>query len=129
MMIKYGKINTYEVVCDMAIDIGIKIKTMRLTKGISQNALSKKAGVAQSTLSYIESGKKHPHFDTLSVICKGLDTTVLELLSFNEQQHIEKSHLDPKDCETQRPTTSSNLSYKDHDYERSLYQKYNQENA
>lgn len=74
----------------MGVQIGSKVKNMRLSKSISQNALAKKAGIAQSTLSYIESGKKHPQFDTLSAICKALDTSVLDLLSFGEQRSSKK---------------------------------------
>lgn len=84
----------------MGIDIGMNIKTIRLAKGFSQNALSKKAGIGQSTLSYIESGKKHPQFDTLSAICIGLETTVLEL------------------------AISTNLPEFNRDFERYLYEKY-----
>jgi len=57
---------------------------------MSQSALAKKAGIAQSTLSYIESGRKHPHFDTLSAICRALDTSVLDLLSYQEERSSKK---------------------------------------
>lgn len=114
----------------MGIDIGMKIKTMRLAKGISQNALSKRAGVAQSTLSYIESGKKHPQFDTLSSICKGLETTVLELLSYNEKQINKKLFEQQKEhYNTLELTVFSNLPENKSDFERYLYEKYKQVNV
>jgi transcriptional regulator with XRE-family HTH domain len=68
----------------MSIDIGGKIRKMRLSKEISQNILAKKAGIAQSTLSYIESGEKHPKFETLACICQGLGIGVFELLEYGE---------------------------------------------
>ena len=74
----------------MGRDIGKKIKSMRKAKHISQSELAKKAGIAQSTLSYIENGKKNPQFDTLSSICKGLGTSVLELLTYEEQKAAKK---------------------------------------
>ena len=40
--------------------------------------------MAQSTLSYIENGKKSPQFDTLAAICRALDVSMLELLTYNE---------------------------------------------
>ena len=66
----------------MSIDIGYKIKTMRISKGISQNTLAKKAGIAQSTLSYIEGGYKQPKFETLQRICQGLESGVFELMEY-----------------------------------------------
>lgn len=70
----------------MGVDIGGKVKKIRQSKGMSQSALAKKTGVAQSTLSYIENGDKHPRFDTLSAICKGLNVSVFELLSYGEKE-------------------------------------------
>lgn len=64
--------------------IGKKVRSIRQANGISQIALAKKAGIAQSTLSYIENGKKSPQFDTLAAICKALDISILELLTYNE---------------------------------------------
>ena len=68
----------------MSIDIGDKIKTMRISKGMSQNTLAKKAGIAQSTLSYVESGCKQPKFETLQSVCRGLGIGVFELLAYDE---------------------------------------------
>ena len=68
----------------MDIDIGRKIQKKRQELGISQCELAKRAGIAQSTLSYIEKNKKRPHFDTMS-ICRVLGITVLDLLTFEEQ--------------------------------------------
>lgn len=113
----------------MEKDIGIKIRTMRLAKGISQNTLSKKAGVAQSTLSYIESGKKHPQFDTLSAICKGLETTVLELLSYNEQLSNKKMFEEQKEYyKTLELAISANMPEFNRDFEQYLYDKYKRVN-
>ena len=70
----------------MGVDIGGKIKKIRQSKAMSQTTLAKKSGVAQSTLSYIENGDKHPRFETLSAICKGLNVSVFELLSYGEKK-------------------------------------------
>ena len=69
----------------MGIDIGRKILRKRQDLGISQSQLARQAGIAQSTLSYIEQNKKRPQFDTMSAICRVLDITVLDLLTFDEQ--------------------------------------------
>lgn len=68
----------------MGRDIGRKVRELRKQRRLSQSELALKAGIAQSTLSYVESGKKEPQFDTLSSICKGLGISVLELLSYDE---------------------------------------------
>lgn len=74
----------------MDVDIGRKIQKKRQELGISQCELAKRAGIAQSTLSYIEKNKKRPHFDTMSAICRVLRITVLDLLTFEEQPSSRK---------------------------------------
>lgn len=74
----------------MGRDIGKKIKKLRQQRGLSQSALAQMSGIAQSTLSYLESGKKAPQFDTLTAICRGLDMSVLELLSHDEPKSNKK---------------------------------------
>jgi len=63
-------------------EIGAKIRKLRELRQMSQGELAAKAGIAQSTLSYIENGKKYPQFHTLSAICRGLDISILELFSY-----------------------------------------------
>jgi transcriptional regulator with XRE-family HTH domain len=65
-------------------NIGDKIKYMRQQKKLSQYTLAKKAGVAQSTLSYIEKGAKRPRFETQQAICAALGVTVFALLTCSE---------------------------------------------
>ncbi len=67
----------------MGRNIGEKTRFMR-KQNITQYTLAKKAGVAQSTLSYIEKGSKIPRLDTHHALCMALDTTILELLSCGE---------------------------------------------
>ena len=69
----------------MGVDIGSKILKKRQELHLTQSALAKKAGIAHSTLSYIEQGKKRPQFNTMSAICRVLGISVLELLTFDEQ--------------------------------------------
>jgi len=67
-------------------NIGEQIKTARERARLSQGALAKKAGIAQSTLSYIEKGEKSPTMDTVVAICEGLSISVLELLIIGEPE-------------------------------------------
>ena len=57
------------------------IRELRQKRGWTQTELARKAGVKQSVLSYIESGKtKHPRIDTLSAIASALGVSVQKLL-------------------------------------------------
>lgn len=57
------------------------IRELREKKGWSQSELSRRSGVKQGVLSYIENGKtKHPRIDTLAAIAAALGTTVEKLV-------------------------------------------------
>lgn len=74
----------------MGVDIGRKILKKRRELGLSQSDLAKQARIAQSTLSYIENGKKRPQFDTMSAICRVLGVSVLDLLTYDEPEATRK---------------------------------------
>jgi transcriptional regulator with XRE-family HTH domain len=69
----------------MGIHIGEKILKKRREMGLTQSELARRAGIAQSTLSNIEKGKKRPQFDTMSAICRVLGLSILELLTFEQR--------------------------------------------
>ena len=57
------------------------VKDERVKRGLSQNQLAKMAGVPQSVICDIESGKtKAPRIDTLKAIAAALGVTVDELI-------------------------------------------------
>jgi len=61
--------------------VGRNIKKFRANKGLSQDKLSKKAGVAYNTVIKIESGViQNPTVDTASKIAKALGVSVDVLL-------------------------------------------------
>jgi transcriptional regulator with XRE-family HTH domain len=61
--------------------IGVALKRLRETKGISQLALAKRAKVAQAYISEMEAGeKKNPGIETLRKLAKALGVPVTELL-------------------------------------------------
>ncbi len=60
------------------MNIGTRITELREAKGLSTNALSKKAGVAQSHLREIEMSNKQPGIDVLDRICRGLGITLVD---------------------------------------------------
>lgn len=67
-----------------SITIGEKIKHTRESMGISQGKLAKLSGLAQSSISYIESGGKKPNIETISMLAKALDTPISFLID-NQQ--------------------------------------------
>jgi transcriptional regulator with XRE-family HTH domain len=77
----------------MAVDLrlGRKIKQIREEKGLSQAVLAEKSMIAQSTLSYIEAGKKSPTFETLRAIGDGLGVSILDILKFTDTDGPDKS--------------------------------------
>jgi transcriptional regulator with XRE-family HTH domain len=58
----------------------IKIKRLRLEKGISQTKVASKLGISQNAYSKIELGYSGIKIDKLYKIADVLDTTVKELL-------------------------------------------------
>jgi XRE family transcriptional regulator, fatty acid utilization regulator len=75
---------------NLKIILGIKIKTFRTEQGLSLQALSRKAGIALSYLSEIESGKKYPKPEKLIDLAQALGVDYDELVSLK----VDKS-LDP----------------------------------
>ncbi len=61
------------------MDIGKLIKQLRREKGMSQKDLAAKAHLAQSAISYIESGSKHPNIDTIRRLADALEISMSSL--------------------------------------------------
>ena len=60
--------------------VGENIRRERQKQHYSQNALAKKAGIAQATLNAIEASTKNPSVDTVILLASALDVTAAELL-------------------------------------------------
>lgn len=63
------------------MDIPKRIIELREASGLNQSALSRKAKMPQSTLSYIESGESSPNIIQLEKICGALGIELKELFS------------------------------------------------
>ncbi len=61
----------------------MNIKKLRESKKMSQGKLARVSGVAQSTISYIESGQKNPSIATVLKLAKALDIDVNALIQSN----------------------------------------------
>ena len=60
--------------------VGINISKIRIDKGLSQEKLAYRSGIAKSFLGYIESGKANPTLETLYLILDGLEVSLSELI-------------------------------------------------
>ena len=60
--------------------LGQRIRRLRKSAGLSQDALARAAGIGRVTLVRLEQGEQTPRFKTLGAIAKALGVSVSELL-------------------------------------------------
>ena len=60
---------------------GLKIKTIREHRKLSQSKLAEIVDISDNTLSNIETGKNYPHINTIIAISEALDVSLVFLLS------------------------------------------------
>ena len=65
----------------MEIEVGTRLRMIRLRHQLSQRALAKKAGVANASISLIESGSTSPSVSALKRILAGFPMTLAEFFS------------------------------------------------
>lgn len=73
------------------------LKEARLKSGLSQKDLSENIGVAKSTYSLYESGKREPNVDTIKKIASVLNVSADMLLGIDDEPVTIAAHLDGKD--------------------------------
>ena len=61
-------------------DFGLRIKTKRIEKGLTQEKLSELVGIGPSHMSHLESGKTVPSMDVFIALCNVLECSSDELL-------------------------------------------------
>lgn len=64
--------------------ISENIRRFRQEQKLTQTELAHNAGIGQSTLHYIEEGKRRPRIDIAQKIAQALGVTVEELICGNE---------------------------------------------
>lgn len=77
------------------INVGQKIKELRMQRGMSQNQLARAAKVSQAGLSSIESGATSPSIQTLSIIAEALDVPLSYLFDDNSTDDEHHRTVDP----------------------------------
>ena len=70
------------------------LKEARLKSGLYQKDLSENIGVAKSTYSLYESGKREPNVDTIKKIASALNVSADTLLGIDEEPTTLAAHFD-----------------------------------
>ncbi len=96
-------------------DIGKIIRRLRLEKGLSQVQLAQRSHVAQSVISYIESGGKKPKHNTVVALIQALDIPVANIFPYYSQSTISL-----KANETESPVIVSNNYDEEYELEKLL---------
>ncbi|NQY63813.1 MAG: cupin domain-containing protein [Alteromonadaceae bacterium] len=63
------------------MDVGKKLKSIRLRRNISQRELAKRAGVTNSTISMIEKNSVSPSISSLKKVLNGIPLSLVEFFS------------------------------------------------
>ena len=62
---------------------GLKVKTLREHRKLTQSKLAEMINIADNTISNIETGKNHPHINTIIAISEALDVSLNFLVADN----------------------------------------------
>jgi transcriptional regulator with XRE-family HTH domain len=73
-----------------------RLKYLRQSRGLTQGQLAKNAGVAQSTIAQIESGRKDPSISTLKMISKALDIEMAILFASDDVHVFDMNRLNDR---------------------------------
>ncbi|MGH6861845.1 MAG: cupin domain-containing protein [Phyllobacterium sp.] len=66
----------------MSVDIGSRLRQIRMARGLSQRALAKRTGVTNSTISLIESNASNPSVGALKRILDGIPIGLAAFFAF-----------------------------------------------
>ncbi len=65
------------------MDIGIRLQTVRKSKGLSQRELAKRVGVTNSTISLIEQNKVSPSISSLKKVLDGIPISLADFFTLD----------------------------------------------
>ena len=65
------------------MDIGKAIKTLRVSRGLTQKHLADKVGCSETNMIFMETGRSFPRMEKIESICKALDVPQSYLLVFS----------------------------------------------
>ncbi len=70
----------------MSLDVGSRLRQLRMARNLSQRELAKRAGVTNSTISLIESNSANPSVGALKRILDGLPIGLAEFFAFEPEK-------------------------------------------
>ena len=70
---------SYHSCMDNAQMIGMRIKSRRTARGLSQRGLAKLSGITHNTISRLENGHRVPDLETLEKLAAAMSVTLAEL--------------------------------------------------
>lgn len=68
------------------MDVGQRLHSIRMLKGLSQRELAKRAGVTNSTISMIEKNSVSPSISSLKKVLAGIPMSLVEFFSLEAEQ-------------------------------------------
>ncbi len=68
----------------MTIDVGAKLRSVRVAFGLSQRALARRAGVTNGLISLIEQNRVSPSVSSLKKVLDGVPMTLAEFFTLDE---------------------------------------------
>ena len=68
------------------MDVGVRLQSIRKSKGLSQRELAKRAGVTNSTISMIEKNSVSPSISSLKKVLAGIPMSLVEFFSIEFEQ-------------------------------------------
>ncbi|TLU59923.1 cupin domain-containing protein [Thalassotalea litorea] len=71
------------------MDVGARLKAVRILNNLSQRELAKRAGVTNSTISMIEKNSVSPSISSLKKVLNGIPVSLVDF--FSEELHSEKT--------------------------------------
>ena len=83
-------------------DVALRIKTMRLSRRMTQADLAKAIGQSPSSITMYETGRRVPDFETLEALADVFNVPLASLvsdedgISFEDQERLEALHQDPR---------------------------------
>lgn len=70
--------------------IGLRIKNLRRSEGLSQEELAERMGISSKYLSSIERGKENPTLDTVIKLANALKIELSEIFNFSHEGKTKK---------------------------------------
>ncbi len=65
----------------MSVDVGTRLREVRLMAGLSQRQLAKRAGVTNGTISLIEQNRTNPSVGSLKKVLDGIPMSMAEFFA------------------------------------------------